>query len=335
MKDETGGLEHHPAAQRAQVWSRYWASGARHSCAGSFGATYGGAIGLWWQQVFGDLQADERVLDIATGSGALLQLGLRDCRSAAVNWDGIDVGQVAPEWLQTLPEAQRRRVRIHPGIDAAVLPFAAGRFDLVTSQYGIEYSDMRQSMAEIRRVLRQRGRLRCVLHHASSRSVVLARAELDHIRWLLAPEGLLLVVEQLCAPFAQSTTAAGREALGQDARANGLRGSFNALQDRRLQMAATSVCPDILHEASTAINRVLGLAVEKGAPVAEQAARAFMKVLRDSAFRLSDLIGHALAPADLLDLRDLLRGLGFAVETAELVDGKDLLGWSLQADLAP
>lgn len=335
MTDDLGDPQHQTAAQRAQVWSRYWALGARHSCAGSFGDTYGGAIGLWWQQVFSDLRSDERVLDVATGSGALLQLGLRDCLSAAVNWDGIDVGQVAPEWLQSLPEDQRHRVRIHPGIDAATLPFAAGSFDLVTSQYGIEYSDMRQSMAEVRRVLRQRGRLRCVLHHASSRSVVLARAELDHIRWLLEPEGLLRVVERLCAPFAQSTTAAGREALGRDTGANRLRQSFNALQDQRVQMAATSACPDVLHEASTAINRVLGLAVEQGAPVAEQAARDFMEVLRDAAFRLSDLIGHALEPADFPSLRDLLRGLGFAVQTAELIDGKVLLGWSLQADLAP
>ena len=69
-------------------------------------------------------------------------------------------------------------------------------------------------------------------------------------------------------------TAQAHGALGRDTGAHRLRQSFNALQDQRVQMAATSACPDVLHEASTAINRVLGLAVEQGAPVAEQAAAA-------------------------------------------------------------
>lgn len=322
------------APQRAQVWSRYWATGALHSCASSFGDAYGGAIGGWWQQIFGDLLADERVLDIATGSGALLQLGLRHCPSASVRWDGIDVGQVAPEWLRTLPEAQAQRVRVHPGIRAEALPFADSSFDLVTSQYGIEYSELHQSLAEVHRVLRPRGRLRCVLHHAQARSVVLARAELDHIRWLLAPDGLLQVLQQLCRPFAQSTTAAGREALVGDSGARALRRSFNTLQDQRLLLASGSACPDVLHEASAAIKRVLALAVEQGAPVAEQSALAFMEQLRDSAFRLGDLIEHALAPADIDGLRAGLRNLGFEVRAAELIDGAHLMGWSLQADLA-
>lgn len=327
------GAPDRQAAQRAQIWSRYWATGARHSCAGSFGDDYGGAIGAWWQQVFGELHADERVLDLATGSGAVLQLGLRHCRSQRVRWEGIDAGQVAPAWLRALPEAQALRVRIHPGVNAESLPFPAASFDLVTSQFGVEYSDLTRSTAEVRRVLRQHGRLRCVLHHTGSQSLVLARAELEHIRWLLAPGGLLSVVEQLCLPFSCTTTAEGREALSRDARANQLRQTFNAMQDHRLQLASTSACPDVLQEASAVINQVLALAVEHGASAGEQALRQFISLLRDSGFRLSDLIAHSLSPSDLLALKSQLTGLGFEVRTAEVIDASRLMGWGLQADL--
>ena len=327
------GAPERQTSQRAQIWSRYWATGARHSCAGSFGDAYGGAIGDWWQQVFGELHADERVLDLATGSGAVLQLGLRHCSSQRVCWDGIDAGEVEPAWLQALPEAQARRVRIHPGVHAESLPFAAASFDLVTSQFGVEYSDLSQSITEVRRVLRPHGRLRCILHHADSQSLVLARVEFEHIQWLLAPEGLLSVVDQLCLPFSRTTTAQGREALGRDTRANQLRQVFNDLQDQRLQLAATSACPDVLHETSTAINQALALAVEQGAPAGEQALGRFGRLLRDSAFRLSDLIAHSLSPADLLGLKARLADLGFEVRTAEVIDGTRLMGWGLQAEV--
>lgn len=327
------GAPDRPAALRAQIWTRYWATGARHSCAGSFGDAYGGAIGAWWQQVFSELRADERVLDLATGSGAVLQLGLRHCPSQQVNWQGIDAGQVEPAWMRTLPEAQALRVQIHPGVSAESLPFPATSFDLVTSQFGVEYSDLSQSIAEVRRVLRPRGRLRCILHHADSQSLVLARVELEHIQWLLAPDGLLSVVEQLCLPFSRSTTAQGREALGRDARANQLRQTFNDLQDQRLQLAAASTCPDVLHDASTAINQALALAVEQGAPAGEQALLRFTGLLRDSAFRLSDLIAHSISPSDLLGLKARLVALGFEVRAAEVIDETRLMGWGLQADL--
>ena len=56
---------------RRQAWSSYWAQGALHSCTGSFDARYSGAIGAFWDAVVAEIPPGSRVLDLATGNGAL------------------------------------------------------------------------------------------------------------------------------------------------------------------------------------------------------------------------------------------------------------------------
>ena len=41
--------------RRIESWSRYWASGALHSCAGSFDGNYAGSLRAFWNEVFSSL----------------------------------------------------------------------------------------------------------------------------------------------------------------------------------------------------------------------------------------------------------------------------------------
>jgi len=333
MLDSPGATQHNKIGQRADIWSRYWATGAQHSCAGSFGQQYEGAIGAWWQQVFEGLGAHERVLDLATGNGAVLQLALKHCRSRTVRLDGVDAGQVAAAWTSALTADEQDHVRIHGGVSTESLPFGDQAFDLATSQFGIEYTDLDRTVAEVRRVLRAGGSLRCVLHHADSQSARLARAEVDHIRWLLEPGGLLEAAMQLCEPFSRAVTPEGRAALAKSQAANALRERFNALQDERAQRALIGICPDVLHEASDAVTAAFRTATEHGALPAQALAQGFGQKLRDSEFRLCDLIDHALSLQSLGLLRQKLDALGFATTAGELSDAERLMGWWLRADL--
>lgn len=331
MKHPQGDTESPALAERAQVWSRYWAHGAGHSVAGSFGERYEGAIGAWWQQVFAASPSAGAVLDLATGSGALLRLGL-DHAPASVSFDGVDLAQVAPVWVAELPPQDSARVRVHSGVRTEQLPFADHRFNLVTSQFGIEYTDLERSMAEVRRVLRPDGALRFVLHHAGSRTPELAQAELRHIDWLLAPEGLLQTVKQLAEPFSRTATLAGRAHLARDPHANALRDRFNQLQDERAQLAASSICPDVLGQASDAVSQVLMAAAERGAAAGVDLATAFGQGLVDSRLRLHELVHHALDASGLMLLSDRLQASGMRVETGELHEREHLMAWWLRAD---
>ena len=98
------------------------------------------------------LGRDERLLDLATGTGDLAFLGAEQCGSVV----GLDV-----TWrMLELASGKRRGAapRFVAG-DMLDLPFAAGSFDVVTTGYGIRnVPDLGRALDEVARVLRPGGR---------------------------------------------------------------------------------------------------------------------------------------------------------------------------------
>lgn len=332
MAEADGELSPEPRASRATNWSRYWASGAHHSCSGSFGPQYEGAIRDWWLRSLRSLPVINDALDLATGGGAVLRLLAESTPQARLT--GVDIGEVSPPWLNQLTTQEASRVSVRGGIDVEQLPFSNAAFDLVTSQFGIEYANLNQALAEVRRVLRPEASLLCVLHHAESRIVELARWEAEHIAWLLSPGGWVEVSTSLCPLLELAATPEGRAALARDQAAGRIRQRFNALQDERIEKISASACPDILHAASDIFGQVMPLCARQDAQAAESRLHRFAQDLRDSEFRLRDLARCALTPTDVSSLRQGLEDLDFQnIHMAEMRHSSGLMGWSLSAQV--
>jgi SAM-dependent methyltransferase len=325
-----GPIDRPEDESRREVWARYWSSGALHSCAGTYAGDYGGAIAAFWHEVFAALLPGQRVLDLATGNGALPHL-LLSCRPQAdVHCDAVDLSPVAPAWAASLPLPQRERIRFHGGARAEALPFGDGRFDLVVSQYGFEYCRLDEAASELQRVLAPGGVVAMVLHHAGSRPVALARDELAHIDWLSQPAGLLDTAALLLEPMARAATEAGRRSLATDTRAVALREQFNQRQRELSQRAAAALCPDVLHEVREALAQVLAAATQQGeAPARLRLARVHQH-LADSALRLRELCSCALDDRRIDALATRLARPGATVRRAQVVEGPAVMGWSLQ-----
>lgn len=317
--------------QRQAVWARHWASGAAHSCAGSYGDTYGGVVAQFWRKQAAGLTADTRVLDIATGSGALPRL-LRTLQpDAAWQMDAVDLAPVQPTWWQDLPAARQSLTRFHGGVSAESLPFADAQFDVVISQYGLEYADLPRAVAELLRVRARQGRVALVLHHVQARPVVLAAVEMAHIQWLRGDQGLLPAARLMLAPMARAATPEGRAQLAADADAAAHRRHFNACQqalEARLQVPDGA---DVLQEARAAVHALFGLAQQQGEPAALAAWSALDAALADAHWRLDELRRCALAPAAVAHLRDLLRPAMPNSNVDVLQEGPHTMGWALTA----
>lgn len=317
-----------PEASRG-AWTRYWRSGALHSCAGSYAGNYDGAIGSFWSRAWARLGPGDRVLDLASGNGALPRLLLDRVDDPGVGCDAVDLAPVGPAWVEQLPAVQRSRLAFHGGTPAESLPFAGGSHALVTSQYGLEYTDLDRSVPELLRVLRRPGRVALLLHHAASRPVALARDELGHIDWLRAPQGLLDAAAALLEPMARSATAAGRQSLASDAEAGRRRERFNLLQRELDARSASSVCPDVLHETREGLAAVLDCAVREGAPAAAARLGALDDHLGDSRLRLADLLRCALDERGLAALLARFRGAS-SIETGTVTERGWLMGWTVE-----
>lgn len=317
-----------PPSRRASTWSRYWSSGAMHSCAGSYDEGYAGPIGDFWRSGFVALPPAARVLDIASGNGPLPRLLLSLSERADLVCDAVDLAELAPPWLDELPPSQRQRVRFHSACPAEQLPFADASFDLVVSQWGIEYSDLGRAVPELLRVLKPRGAVRLLLHHQQALPVVLAADEIAHLDWLLQPDGFMQACADMLAPMALAASAEGRAQLQRDAQANALRERFNQLQQELQRRVDTGRCPDVLVEVRHSASQLLARAAQSGEATARQAWQALLTGLEDALFRLQELRSHALDEAAALSLANSLATSGHFTLDA-LRDRGAIMGWAL------
>lgn len=312
---------------RKAVWSRYWSHGVAHSCGGSYGNRYEGSLAQFWRTASSGLRPGARMLDIATGNGAVPQLLLASTANS-ISCDAIDLARPEPQWIAGLPRHKRGRIRFHGEQAAETLPFADGHFDLVSSQYGLEYTDLARSVPEILRVLRPGGRVCLITHHADARPVRLAATELRHLDWLQASEGLLDTAGAMIEPMARAATEAGRASLAGDAAANAVRARFNTLQQEATAQAAGSDCPDVLAETRVALGQILGLAAGQGVEAAREALAMLAQALMDSRVRLQELCDFALDENGAAALATALGGS--ANDVRPLLDNGLLMGWAIQ-----
>lgn len=326
------GTSSHDLTERQVVWSRHWAGGASHSCAGSYDGTYGGAIAEFWRHVHAATQTGARILDLASGSGAVPRLLLQSRPGLPMTVHAVDLSTAAPQWLQDRPAFNTVQVLFHAGTRIESLPLPSGSIDLVTSQYGIEYGDAELACQEVRRVLAPAGRVAFVMHHAASRPVQLAEIEIGHIDWLMVPGGLVDRCAEMLRPMALAATPEGRAHLAGDAVANASRRAFNeaqtALNSRIRQQPDGS---DVLGEAQDAAAQLFRVALQGDEEAAHEAHARWRQHLQDSRWRLNDLRCCAL---DATAASGLVQRLGLdaaSVRIAALKEGEYLMAWSISS----
>ncbi len=104
------------------------------------------------------LQEGEHILDVACGTGIVSRLAWAAVApSGAVT--GLDVNSKMLEVAHKVAREEDVPIEWREG-DAANMPFRDGQFDAVICQHGIQYFSNRDvALAEMRRVLKSRGRL--------------------------------------------------------------------------------------------------------------------------------------------------------------------------------
>lgn len=311
------------ASGRRRAWSGYWASGRLHSCATSFEGNYAGVIGRFWEEAFAPLQPGSRVLDLASGNGALPAM-LWQMHQGAVQVDAVDLAEVAPGWIRP---AHDTAIRFHPGVDMEALPFAGASFDCVASQFGFEYANRERALAEACRVAAADGRLRLVMHHHDSRLVQVGREELAHHQRLAADDGLLPAARAVVAVL-----AAVRGGRPPDTAALQAREHYNLALAALARAAEASFAPDLLLETREAVHRQVAAVGVDPAPALDALER-LAADLAHARLRTVEMVECALDRAQLDALLQAVRQARpqWQVAGAELAQAEGVLAWSLAA----
>lgn len=140
-----------------QSWTFYWDDGrAPQGCCPNGPEALEADLRTFWQAVAQSMGQGDRVLDAACGRGAVYSLLVEarpDLQLAGVDY--ADTG------------ARSGGLNILGNTDCRSLPFNAGHFHGIVSQFGIEYAGI-EGLAECIRVAQPAARFAFVMHHVDS-----------------------------------------------------------------------------------------------------------------------------------------------------------------------
>lgn len=317
-----------PRQPQVQAWSGYWSSGVLHSCASSFGGNYAGAIAAFWRNVFAGPPRGARMLDLASGNGALPQLALEQVTDAGFRVDAVDLAALAPGWAASVAH---ERLRFHPGVALESLPFDDGVFDLVTSQYGIEYARWPEALHEALRVCDANGTLACVVHHAGSLLVRIGRQEAANLSLLLQGDGLLAAAGCV-VPWAARAGDAGNGREGGRAMA-AARQAYNMAMSAVADALEGNPVPDALLSTRHQVHSLV-VAVRNGVVGPERALEMLGKFRDELAMSRLRTDGMLASARDREGIQAMVSSLhrlrpALSAHIVELRQEEGLLGWGI------
>ena len=302
----------------AAQWSRYWQKGTITTFHGRFGENYDGPVRDFWHGVFAELPAQAKIVDLATGNGAVAllaaQYGYRQGKSFDIV--GVDTADVDPVRIfQGKAYARHlRRIRFlaKTPVEATTLP--DGGQDLAASQFGIEYADTERTVAEVSRILKPDGAVfAAMIHHADSAIIRQAKDGVEQIV-ACAKSGLHDAIRELHKHLAKLASR-GKDPQHDD-RAKAQRTSVNerlhALNRESTRFRDPGQVVYYVENSMATFNPD----VSAGKSVDEKLAMLRHVTAETDAYkqRMRDLISAACNDAEIGDLADRLGRQGFRVD---------------------
>lgn len=290
------------------AWSDFWSSGGAGPESGCLPKALDRIDAVQrrvWAEAAAPLRPGARVLDLATGDGAVLGK-IRASRS--------DLKLIGVDSAARLP-AGPKGVTLRAGVPMEKLPFPDRSFDLVTSQFGFEYGDRSAVAREISRVLAPAGGYALIVHHAAGPILAHNLARRGGLAWAVVDSGLLaqaraLVRGRMVAPL--PTPARFRDAPAEARKlfpGQGVAQEFTMAVLQTLELGRASP-PALSLEALDELER-------KG---------------RNELARIAALAGAACSPADIEMIECAFRAAGLVPEPrSELFEqgGEAPFAWRL------
>lgn len=180
-------------------WSQYWAQGHQTSFGSCFPTGYEGVIKSHWQKVFKNVIKNSNVLDLCTGNASLIRLAKETMSDFShSNFIGVDYAKVdIKDDFEKLSN-----VKLIFEINVEILPLTSSYYDLIISNFGIEYSNLTKSITEISRLLKPGGRVEFICHYYESIIVMTNNKELAMLNTMLSTDNAMDCLDKLikCLP---------------------------------------------------------------------------------------------------------------------------------------
>lgn len=181
----------------AQSWDTYW-QGTGEVGAYSSGGVNHPVILAFWDEFFQTVKQDyvaPVLIDVASGNGAVIACALAAFGDQPVDITCLDVSDAA------ITNIRNRFPRVRGIVaDARTIPLDSGGFDIVTSQFGVEYAGL-EAVDEAARLVAAGGQLVLLLHTQAGSIHQECAANLDAILRLQESRFIPYSMQMLDAGF--------------------------------------------------------------------------------------------------------------------------------------
>ncbi len=212
----------------AESWDTYW-HGAQHGAAYCGGGTSHPLVLSFWSDFFKavrDQYNTPKIIDIASGGGAVVECAMSTFDGQLEEFTCLDISDSAISMLE------QRFPDVHGIVaDACAIPLDSASYDIVTSQFGIEYAGL-EAIDEVARLIAPGGQLALLLHNLAGGIYRQCAASLDAIEKLQEAKFIPLSIIMFEEGFA---AIRGADPAKYDAAAMNLRPAIRAMESIVMQ----------------------------------------------------------------------------------------------------
>ncbi len=307
-------------------WSLFWRQGHSTTFGDYFKQGYAGAVADWWQSKLSALPSEPVVMEVGCGNCSLLPAMVKS--GVKGRYIGVDLARVRPSAVSEHGLAESGiEVTLHSETPAENVPETDGSIGLVASVFGIEYSDINQSLPEILRLLKPGGQFCALLHHADSVVTSMSRRAVSEYN----EQDLHSVIDALSIISTERDNTPSIADLGSNPRAEEGRILINQMADKYLSNTDIKTANATMFEVMTDALKFFKM---MGAPGQDR--RQFISSLaaehKASHERFKQMVSVAFDDSGIEKLQTKLRELGFTEIKASVIYTKvDILAWDLSA----
>ncbi|MEM1105248.1 MAG: class I SAM-dependent methyltransferase [Pseudomonadota bacterium] len=313
------------AGTQDQDWGNYW-QGRAASEAGTalLGAAIetDAAIARLWAGVFDPRPATTRLVDLACGAGTALKAAHR---AGLTDLTGIDIAAEAISVLgRDLPSAKGLVASAHS------TGLASGGFDLVVSQFGLEYAGLQRAAVEVARLLAPGGAFAALIHLKDGAIAAECAAKLDELNALRDARFIAKAKKLFRALYASD----GNTAQAAIDRANRAVTDFKPAMDRVQAMAAAQGSNSLAAHLYNGTARLYERRLAYSLSDVEGWLTAMTGEIAAYRGRMDSMLDSAQHEAGIRSALEVLRAAGFApVEPQRITlrDGAAPAAWWVRA----
>ena len=300
-------------------WQQYW----KQAVVSSFGKTepdwYRQELVPFWENLFSGLPDGVSVLDIATGNGAVTRIAasVNEREHKQLELHAVDrVETTAVPGVELLPPSPLETLT------------SEQRYNLVTAQFGLEYSRIVQSLPAIVRLLEPEAQLVVIAHHLDSRISHFSREEMEQYRAIFQQQDLFPRLEKLLTIMGDTRSPRQRQQLVANPRAQAARKAVNrSISQLTGHFPEGIVIANLLKQINPLFQQMMNLSLDDKLAYL----RSIRKELQLARLRLADQLDAAWSERDVSKMQVQAEKLGLETRKQEVIHSQDgeLLAWNL------